>query len=104
MKEFDVYVIQLAGKGRVADKRFLLPVKPFSTKKKNLFLRCMCYTYSNYIATGGGLVNKYRLRLSERQAISKEFAQKYSFYYTNGYDPFRAAGYHHRKSTRGSVF
>jgi putative SOS response-associated peptidase YedK len=45
----------------------------------------MCYNYSNYVRTEGGLVNKYKLRISERQVAMKEFADKYHFYYTTGF-------------------
>jgi putative SOS response-associated peptidase YedK len=45
----------------------------------------MCYNYSNYIPYEGGLILKYKLRLGERQALLKEFSEKYSFNYTNGF-------------------
>ncbi|MFN8286820.1 MAG: SOS response-associated peptidase [Chitinophagales bacterium] len=45
----------------------------------------MCYRFDNYIEIEGGLVNKYKLRLSERHEALRKFARRYSFCHTNGF-------------------
>ena len=54
----------------------------------------MCYNYNNFIkdTSSEQLVNKYKLRLGERrnllerQSDWEKFKERYSFYYTSGFE------------------